>query len=67
MPVRIFRTARHDATRDFCVAFHQKVTNFAAPAELVVAAWNRTNTRTRVLEETKLDVVTRDAVTGNVV
>ena len=53
--------------RDFCAAYHHKVTGYATTAEQLVPAWHRTNPRTGVLEEAKLDVATRDAVTGNVV
>ena len=53
--------------RDFCAAYHQKVTGYAATTEQLVTAWNRTNPRTGELEKAKLDVATRDAVTGNVV
>ena len=53
--------------RDFCVAYHAKVTGYAATTEQLVPAWNRIHPRTGELEEAKLDVATRDAVTGNVI
>ena len=53
--------------RDFCAAYHQKITGYAATTEQLVPAWNRIHPRTGELEEAKLDVATRDAVTGNVI
>ena len=51
----------------FCAAYYQKVTGYASIAEQAVTPWNRTHPRNGALEEAKLDVATRDAVTGNAV
>ena len=50
--------------RDFCAAYHHKVTGYSATTKQLVTAWHRTNPRTGEWEEAKLDVATRDAVTG---
>ena len=59
------RTARHNGLRDFTAEFHPKVTGYSACPEQRVVAWDRVNPRTRVLEEARLDVATRDAGTSH--
>ena len=44
--------------------YHHKVTGHVAITEQRVVAWDRINPRTGQLEEARLDVATRDAVTG---
>ena len=61
------RGARHDRMRDFTAEFHPKVTGYTAAKEQRVVAWDRTNPRTGLLEEARLDVCTRDAATGRTV
>ena len=58
------RLARHNALRDFTAAFHSKVSGFVTAIEQRVVAWDRVNQRTGLLEEARLDVATRDAVSG---
>ena len=58
------RTGRHDSIRDWTAKFHQKTTGLTAVTEQRVPAWDRVNPRTGRLEEARLDVATRDAVTG---
>ena len=58
------RTGRHDALRDCTANFHPKVCGYVACKEQRVTAWDRTNPRTGLLEEARLDVATRDAATG---
>ena len=58
------RMARHNALRDFTASGHPKVTGYVANTEQRVTAWDRVNPRTGVLEEARLDVATRDAVSG---
>jgi hypothetical protein len=58
------RTGRHDSLRDFTAKYHQKVTGIVAVKEQRVVAWDRLDHQTGVMEEAKLDVATRDAVTG---
>ena len=59
--------ARHDAIRDFTASFHPKVTGYVANTEQRVTAWDRVNPRTGLLEEARLDVATRDAVSGRTI
>ena len=59
--------ARHNALRDFTAAFHPKVTGYVAHTEQRVTAWDRINPRTRFLAEARLDVATRDAVSGRTI
>ena len=59
--------ARHDALRDFTASFHPKVTGYVANTEQRVTAWNRVNPRTHLLEEARLDVAIRDAVSGRTI
>ena len=59
--------ARHDALRDFTASFHPKVTGYVANTEQRVTAWDRVNPRTRLLEEARLDVATRDAASGRTI
>ena len=61
------RMARHDALRDFTASFHPKVTGFTTNTEQRVTAWDRVNPRTGLLEEARLDVATRDAVSGRTI
>ena len=56
--------ARHNSLRDFCASFHPRVTGYMAVKEQRVVAWDRVNPRTRLLEEARLDVATRDSATG---
>ena len=58
------RSARHNGLRDFTAAFHLKVSGFATATEQRVVAWDRVKPRTGLLEEARLDVATRDAVSG---
>ena len=66
-PCGPYRTGKHDALRDFCAGYHHRVTGYTATTEQLVPAWNRTDPNTGEVEAAKLDVATRDAVTGNVV
>jgi len=50
--------------RDVTAELHPKITGYVAPKEQRVTAWDRTNPRTGLLEEARLDVATRDAATG---
>ena len=59
--------ARHDALRNFTASFHPKVTGYVANKEQRVTAWDRVNPRTGLLEEARLDVATRDAVSGRTI
>ena len=61
------REARHDGLRDFTAAFHPKVSGYVAVKEQRVTAWDRNNPRTGLLEEARLDVATRDAVSGRTI
>ena len=47
--------------------FHPKVSGYAAVREQRVSAWDRVNARTGALEEARLDVATRDAVSGRTI
>ena len=58
------RSARHDGLRDFAAGYHQRTTGLVAQTEQRVVAWDRVNPRTGLLEEARLDVATRDALTG---
>jgi hypothetical protein len=49
------RTGRHDALRDCTANFHPKVCWYVACKEQRVTAWDRTNPRTGLLEEARLD------------
>ena len=62
--VGVTRVARHNGLRDFTAEFHPKVTGYAAVKEQRVAAWDRVNPRSGLLEEARLDVATRDSTTG---
>jgi hypothetical protein len=57
-------TRRHDPLRDFTAKFHQQITGLGAITEQRVMAWDRIHPTTGVLQEARLDVATRDAVTG---
>ena len=59
--------ARHNGLRDFTASFHPKVTGYVAHTEQRVTAWDRVNPRTHLLEEARLDVATRDAVSGRTI
>ena len=59
------RIGRHDAIRDVTADLHKKATGYVVSKEQRVTAWDRTNRRTGLLEEARLDVATRDATTGN--
>ena len=58
------RNNKHDGLRDFCAGDHQRATGHVAQTEQRVVAWDRVNPRSGRLEEARLDVATRDAVTG---
>ena len=61
------RNGRHNAGRDLCAGFHQRVTGYVATTEQRVAAWDRVHPETGVLEEAVLDVATRDNATGRAI
>jgi len=61
------RTGRHNGGRDFCAAYHQRVSGHVAITEQRVTAWDRVNPRTGALEEAVLDIATRDNATGRAI
>jgi hypothetical protein len=66
-PVGQARSARHDRLRDWQAEFHTEITGHSAATEQRVVAWDRTNPNTGLWEEARLDVATRDNVTGRAV
>ena len=60
------RDARHDGLRDYIAKNHSNVTGIVANTEQRVPAWDRV-TAAGELEEARLDVATRDAITGRTV
>ena len=58
------RTGRHDSLRDFVAGYHRRTTGVVTHTEQRVVAWDRVNPRTGLMEEARLDVATRDAITG---
>ena len=57
------RMARHDSLRDWHLGSHKALTGFTTNKEQRVPPWDRVNPRNGEIEEAKLDVATRDAVT----
>ena len=58
------RSGRHDSLRDVTAGLHRRATGLITIREQRVSAWDRVNPRTGRLEEARLDVATRDAITG---
>ncbi len=58
---------RHDGVRDFCARYHNSVTGLTTLKEQRVQAWDRVNPSTGLPEQAKLDICTRDAITGRLI
>eukprot|EP00959_Pyramimonas_sp_CCMP1952_P019519 412399-Pyramimonas_sp.AAC.1 len=58
------RNQRHNKCRDCHSEKHKELTDFAAPTEQAVPAWDRRHPRTGVLQQTVLDLSTNDPANG---